>query len=121
MGGEPANTAAEWFAGKNEAPKTVKLVPEKKAKKTGGLGALSKLGGAAAAKTDDSKGEDTAALKAEIEALKAELAAAKTSGAPAESSEDMSSKPILGYWAIRGLAQNLKTMFAYCGVEYEDK
>ena len=33
----------------------------------------------------------------------------------------MSTKPILGYWKIRGLGQQIRYMFAYCGVAFEDK
>ena len=29
------------------------------------------------------------------------------------------SKPVLGYWKIRGLGANLRFQLAYCGVEYE--
>jgi len=29
-------------------------------------------------------------------------------------------KPILGYWEIRGLAAQIRYMFAYCEVDYED-
>jgi len=34
-------------------------------------------------------------------------------------SED--SRPILGYWAIRGLAQPIRLLLAYTGTEFEDK
>ena len=30
------------------------------------------------------------------------------------------SKPILGYWNIRGLAAQIRYMFYYCGVDFED-
>ena len=33
----------------------------------------------------------------------------------------MSSKPVLGYWDIRGLAQPIKLLLAYTGTEYQDK
>lgn len=36
-------------------------------------------------------------------------------------SEDMTTRPVLGYWAIRGLGQQLRCQFAYCGVDFEDK
>jgi hypothetical protein len=29
-------------------------------------------------------------------------------------------KPILGYWEIRGLAAQIRYMFAYCEVDFED-
>jgi len=31
------------------------------------------------------------------------------------------SKPVLGYWKIRGLAQPIRNMLAYIGTDYEDK
>ena len=33
----------------------------------------------------------------------------------------MSSKPTLGYWKIRGLAQPIRLVLAYAGGEWEDK
>ncbi len=30
-------------------------------------------------------------------------------------------KPKLGYWKIRGLAQGIRYQLAYLGVDYEDK
>nr|M1RIR6.1 RecName: Full=Glutathione S-transferase; AltName: Full=GST class-mu; AltName: Allergen=Tyr p 8 [Tyrophagus putrescentiae]AAX34055.1 Sui m 8 allergen [Suidasia medanensis]AGG10560.1 Tyr p 8 allergen [Tyrophagus putrescentiae] len=33
----------------------------------------------------------------------------------------MSSKPVLGYWDIRGLAQPIRLLLAYLDVDYEDK
>jgi glutathione S-transferase len=33
----------------------------------------------------------------------------------------MTTKPVLGYWNIRGLAQSLRCQLEYCGVEFEDK
>jgi len=38
-----------------------------------------------------------------------------------ESKEDLSTKPVLGYWKIRGLAAQIRYMFAYCKVDFEDK
>jgi len=37
---------------------------------------------------------------------------------PAMSSE---SRPVVGYWAIRGLAQPIRLLLAYTGTEFEDK
>jgi len=33
----------------------------------------------------------------------------------------MAPKPVLGYWAIRGLAQPIRLTLAYAGVDFEDK
>ncbi|KAF2353730.1 Glutathione S-transferase N-terminal [Trinorchestia longiramus] len=33
----------------------------------------------------------------------------------------MATEPVLGYWALRGLAQPLRDMLAHAGVAYEDK
>lgn len=33
----------------------------------------------------------------------------------------MSDKMILGYWAIRGRAQPLRHLLAYCGLDFEEK
>ena len=30
-------------------------------------------------------------------------------------------RPVLGYWRIRGLAQAIRYLLAYCAVDYEDK
>ena len=35
--------------------------------------------------------------------------------------EDFSSKPVLGYWKIRGLAAQIRYMFHYLNVDFEDK
>lgn len=101
--------------------------PEKKAKKAGG--GLSKLGGGAAAAStaaEESKGGDNSALKAQIDSLNAEIAQLKAAGsggatAAAEPTEDLTTKPELGYWKIRGLGQALRVQLAYCGVDFTDK
>ena len=33
----------------------------------------------------------------------------------------MSTKPVLGYWSIRGLAHQIRHMFAYLNVDFENK
>ena len=33
----------------------------------------------------------------------------------------MDQKPILGYWNIRGLASQIRYLFVYAGVEFEEK
>lgn len=33
----------------------------------------------------------------------------------------MSSKPVVGYWDIRGLAEYIRLLLAYAGVDFEDK
>ncbi|CAG0916132.1 unnamed protein product [Notodromas monacha] len=38
-----------------------------------------------------------------------------------EKADDGEKKPILGYWKIRGLAQPIRLLLAYCGVDWEDK
>jgi len=53
--------------------------------------------------------------------LQKELEAAKAATAAVASTEDLSTKPVLGYWNIRGLAQSIRVMFEYVGVEFEDK
>ena len=32
----------------------------------------------------------------------------------------MNTKPILGYWNIRGLSSNIRYQLAYCKVDYEN-
>jgi hypothetical protein len=34
---------------------------------------------------------------------------------------NLKSKPILGYWNIRGLGAPLRYLLIFCGVEFEDK
>ena len=59
-------------------------------------------------------------MQAEIDSLKAQLAAGG-GAVVAGAKEDMSTKPTLGYWTIRGLGAQIRYMFAYCNVEFEDK
>ena len=33
----------------------------------------------------------------------------------------MTTKPVLGYWNIRGLGAQIRYMFAYCKVDFDDK
>ena len=33
----------------------------------------------------------------------------------------ISSKPIIGYWKIRGLAEPIRLMLTYLGIDFEDK
>ena len=39
----------------------------------------------------------------------------------AATNEDLTTKPTLGYWKIRGLGQQIRYMFAYLNVPFEDK
>jgi hypothetical protein len=72
---------------------------------------------------EETKGGDSAELRAQISQLQAELNAARAGGASGSSdaAEDFNSKPILGYWAIRGLAAQIRYMFLYLKVDFEDK
>jgi len=94
------------------------------AKGLSGLSGLAGLGGASAAaapKPAAASGENTDALKKEIDDLKAQLEAAKSATAAAgATAEDLSTKPTLGYWRIRGLAQPIRVMLTYGGVEFTD-
>ena len=91
----------------------MELRPEQKksaAKKGGGLAAMLK-----GEKKEEKKEQTPEELKAEIADLKKQLAN------QAGSNEDLNTKPILGYWKIRGLAAQIRYMFAYCSVNFEDK
>ena len=90
----------------------MELRPEKKsaAKKGGGLAALLK-----GEKVQEKKEQTPEDLKEEIALLKKQLTDLQAS------SEDMKTKPTLGYWKIRGLGAQIRYMFAYCGVTFEDK
>ena len=33
----------------------------------------------------------------------------------------MDQRPVLGYWGIKGLAQPIRILLKYLGVDYEDK
>lgn len=130
VGSTVSNTAPEWLAGTDKEPVTMTLEPAGGSATTKGLGGLSGLSGlggapAASASAPAAAGEDVAALKKQIEDLKAELAASQAassaaSSGPAAPAEDLSTKPTLGYWRIRGLAQPIRVMLAYCGVDFED-
>ena len=123
---EPANQAEPWLAGTDVPPKTMQLTGENKKGKAANKGGLSRLktGVKATAASEESKGgEDTAALLAQIASLKNQLAAAQSSstGEATASNEDLSTVPELGYWAIRGLAAQIRMMFYYLNVNFIDK
>lgn len=105
------NEAEAWIGGKDVAPELVQLAPKKKEAKAGGkglsIGRQKTNAGAAAASTEDSKpAEDTEGLKSEIATLKQQLEAAQSAAtATTGTAEDMSTRPVLGYWDIRGLGQ----------------
>ena len=122
---EATNTAEAWAAGTDVAPKMMQLQPKKVEKKKGKLGG--KLGTKTAAATEEKKeSDDPEELKQQIAQLRKELEAAKAATQAASGSqdagaaEDTSTKPVLGYWAIRGLGHPIRMMFAYCGVDFED-
>lgn len=121
---EPANTAEAWCAGTDVAPKTMQMTQVKSAAKTKKTG-LSRLktGIKTAAAPEEAKGgDDSAALRAQVAQLQSQLAAAQaSSSASPATAEDMSTKPVLGYWDIRGLAAQIRYMFYYCGIDFEDK
>ena len=113
----PSNTAnstvEEWSGGANKPATTMELRPEAKkstAKKGGGLAAMLK-----GEKVEEKKEQTPEELKKEIADLKKQLAN------QAGSNEDLNTKPILGYWKIRGLGAQIRYMFAYCSVNFEDK
>ena len=121
-----SSTAAKYLAGEDVPAATMQLGPEKK--KAGGKGGLNRLKTKTTADLEESKsaaagGDDTEALKARIAQLEKDLAAARASGSSANAStaEDLSTKPVLGYWAIRGLAAQIRMMFYYLKVDFEDK
>ena len=111
----PNSTVEEWQGGVNKPAITQELRPEAKktAAKKGGLNALLK-GGAA---KEEKKEQTPEELRAEIAELKKQIATASGTN----TSEDLKSKPTLGYWKIRGLAAQIRYMFAFCGVNFEDK
>ena len=88
-------------------------------KKGGGLSRL-KTGKKAdlAEPEEEKKGGDSGEaqeLREEIERLKSEIQATRAAAASsAEAAEDLDSMPVLGYWAIRGLAAPIRMMFYYC-------
>lgn len=129
MANEPASTAEEWCAGIDVPPKTMQLSQMKQASKSkkAGLSRLKtgkKVESAQSAAQEESKGgDDSAALRAQVAQLQQQLAAAQAGASDnsAATTEDLSTKPILGYWAIRGLAAQIRYMFYYCNVDFEDK
>ena len=123
---EASSTAEAWCAGEDVLPKTMQASAKKAVakKKQTGLGLLKK-GGAAAATTaapEESKGgEDIAALQAKVAQLQRDLKLAQASAGVTAVAEDLTTKPVLGYWKIRGLAAQIRYMFYYLGVDFEDK
>ena len=105
----PSSDFDTWKAGTDKPPIMMELRPEKSSaknkKKAGGLAA--RLAGKSLPVEEEKKepagGDDVASLQAEIARLKAQLAAGGST-ASASTKEDLSTKPVLGYWAIRGLA-----------------
>lgn len=122
---EASNTADVWCAGTDVAPKTMQMTQQKGAAKTkkAGLSRLKTGVKATAAAPEEAKGgDDSAALRAQVAQLQAQLAAAQAgSSGSAQTSEDMTTKPVLGYWDIRGLAAQIRYMFYYLGIDFEDK
>ena len=92
----------------------MELRPEKKsaAKKAAGLTALLK-----SAPSGTSQEDNVEKLQAEIEYLRQEIAQYKK----VANTEDLKTKPILGYWKMRCLAAPIKYLLAYCKVDFEDK
>ena len=124
---EASSTAEAWFAGTDVDPKKMQLTASSKAapKKKSGLNRL-KTGKPAATKEEEKKdaggSEDVAALKARIAQLQADIqAASATAGGQQAVAEDFSTKPVLGYWSIRGLAAQIRYMFYYLNIDFEDK
>ena len=78
---------------------------------------------AASKNPEEAKGGDTAELHAQIAKLQQELNAARagTSGSSVAASENFATKPVLGYWKIRGLAAQIRYMFYYLNVDFENK
>ena len=117
-----SSQATDWIAGNDVDQVTMTLEPSKTTKSGfGGLGGLAKkktLGGAAA---DAPAGEDVEALKKQIADLQAEVDSLKAASSAASGSEDLSTKPIVGYWAIRGLGQPIRDLLSYLGVDFENK
>jgi len=111
------NNFTDWMAGTDKPAVTMELRPEKKSSaaakaKAGGLAA--RLGGASQSDVPvPTGGESVEDLKKEIADLKAKLAGGQ------DSKEDLTTKPKLGYWDIRGLGSQIRYMFAYCKVDYE--
>ena len=75
------------------------------AKKKGGLNNLKNMisrgSNASMEEVKNAPPKSTEQLEAEIAALKAQLAKGGSGG----TAEDLSTKPVLGYWNIRGLGQ----------------
>lgn len=132
LANEASNTAEAWCAGTDVEPKTMQLTAQKaaaKAKKSG-LSRLKTGVKAAAPDAEESKGGDSSAQVAQLQArvaqLERDLAAASTGGAStggdvAGASENYDSRPEFGYWSIRGLGAPCRMMFYYCNVDFEDK
>lgn len=116
---EPSNNTTDWKNGTDVPPKTMTLKP-KKAEKKKGLG-LNK-GGAAKKEEEKKQSDDPVELKQQIDALKKELEASKAALTLAQGgAEDLSTKPILGYWKVRGLGQQVRCMLVYCGVDFDEE
>ena len=104
----------------------MELRPEKQGsknkKKAGGLAA--KLAGkqSSASMMEETKEKTPEELKAEILELKKQLASGGgESGIGSFFKEDLNTKPVLGYWKTRGLGAQIRYMFAYLNIEFEDK
>jgi glutathione S-transferase len=105
------------MAGTDKPAITMELRPEKKSSsvtkaKAGGLAA--RLGGASQSDVPvPTGGESVDDLKKQIADLQAKL------GGGQDSKEDLTTKPKLGYWDIRGLGAQIRYMFAYLKVDYD--
>lgn len=124
---EPSSSAEAWAAGTDVAAATMQMSQLKREvkKRQGGLNRLrTGIKPVAAAEEKKSAGGDTSALEAEIAQLRSQLAAAQAGSASsgkAASAEDLSTRPVLGYWKIRGLAAQIRYMFYFLNVDFEDK
>jgi hypothetical protein len=124
---ESSSTAEAWLSGTDVPVKTMQMSEGKKVAKTKKTGlsrlktGVKKMG--AKETPEETKGGDSAELQAQISKLQAELNAARAGGASGSSdaAEDFNSKPVLGYWAIRGLGAQIRYMLHYLNVNFEDK
>jgi len=83
--------------------------------------AAPKKAGAEPAQADPAQEAKILELEAQVSKLTAENAELANAKPKPAHNLNLKSKPVLGYWNIRGLAAPLRYLMYYCGVEFEDK
>ena len=118
---KPASNYAEWAAGTDKPPLIMQL-------KQGETGACSQKKANFMAKLKKEPvpvvqaDSGNAEADAKIQKLEAEVAALKAAAQSAPSHNlNLNSKPVLGYWNIRGLGAQIRYLLLVAGVDFENK